>query len=229
MTNLVARILEMLIRVRQFGLTHESSFPEGSRGRELFDLAGGFIDALEAQSATHEQHARGAKEKTTLKKSAVAELRELMASISRTARGMARNSPGLADKFRMPPERGVQELLTVARSFQTEATPFKDEFIRRGMPPAFIEMLRERIMLLEQTVDEQAQKASARISASVTATDTARSARGAVRELDDIVRNVYAEDAAALAEWESASHIERAPHRAEEEEASPAQPAPAQA
>jgi hypothetical protein len=83
-----------------------------------------------------------------------------------------------------------------------------------------------RILLLEQTVDEQAQKPAARIAANVTAEEAAQNARGVVRELDAIVRNVYATDEATLAEWESASHIERASRRAEAE-APAAQPVPA--
>jgi hypothetical protein len=52
----------------------------------------------------------------------------------------------------------------------------------------------------------------------------------AVHELDAIVRNVYADNAAELAAWESASHVERAPRRADddEEEEPPAPPPPAQ-
>ena len=49
----------------------------------------------------------------------------------------------------------------------------------------------------------------------------------AVRELDAIVRNIYRDNEAELAAWESASHVENAPRRAEEEE-SPAEPSPAQ-
>lgn len=64
----------------------------------------------------------------------------------------------------------------------------------------------------------RAQKSAARVSARVAVAGAARSARGAVRELDGIVRNVYADDAAEPAEWKSASHVERAPRRAESPE-----------
>ena len=229
MTNLVARVLEMLIRVRQFGLIHAPHFPTGSRGRELFDLVNGFIETIEEQSATHEQHARAAKEKTTIKKAAVAGLRELMSSISRTARGMAPSTPGMENKFQMPGGSSVQKLLAAARSFLLEAEPLKAEFIRRGLPSNFVDDLRGRILSVAQAVDEQAQKSEARISASVSAVEAVRGARAAVRELGSIMRNVYAADAAPLAEWESASHVERAPRHAEEEAATPpAPPAPAQ-
>jgi len=222
MSNLIARILEMLIRVRQFGLTHTPGFPADSRGRELFDLVDGFIDTIEEQSAMREQHARAAKDKTTLKKAAVAGLRELMTFISRTARVMAPNMPGIENKFQMPSGKTVQDLLEAARSFLLEAEPLKDDFIRRGLPPTFVDNLRGRIMLVEQTVDEQAQKSAARIAASVSADAAARRAREAVRELDAIVRNVYAADAATLAEWESASHVERAARRVETPAPAPA-------
>lgn len=222
MTTLTARILEMLIRVRQFGLSHPAGFPAGSRGRELLDLVDEYIDTIEELLATYEQHARAAKEKTSVKQAAVAALRKLMTSISRTARSMARNTPGIENKFQMPGGETVQELLAAGRSFLTEAEPLKDEFIRRGLAPNFVDDLRGRIMLLDQTVDQQAQKSAARVAANASLTATARSARQTVRELDATVRNVFAADEATLAEWESASHIERASRRAEVNAPAPA-------
>ena len=96
-----------------------------------------------------------------------------------------------------------------------------DEFIRRGLAASFVDDLRGRIMLLDQTVDEQAQKSAARIAANAAAADTARDARVAARELDSVVRNIYAADNVALTERESASHIERASRLAEAEAPAP--------
>jgi len=44
----------------------------------------------------------------------------------------------------------------------------------------------------------------------------------AVRELDPIVRNKFASDAATLAAWSSATHVERNPRRKPVAEATPA-------
>jgi hypothetical protein len=47
-----------------------------------------------------------------------------------------------------------------------------------------------------------------------------------VRELDAIMRNTFADDAATLAVWTSASHVERAPRSSSSKP--PAPPAPPQ-
>jgi len=47
-----------------------------------------------------------------------------------------------------------------------------------------------------------------------------------VPKLDPIMRNKYADDPATLAEWTSASHVERAPKRKKAKEPPPATPAP---
>lgn len=226
MNSLEARILEMLIRVRQFGVAHASDFPASSRGRELFDSVNQFINTIETHSATHAQHTRAAKEKTTQKNAALEALREAMTAIARTARGMERTMPGVQDRFRMPTGMGVQELLATARAFRAGGEQLRDEFIRRGMPSNFVEDFDSRIDRVEEGVDGRAQKSAARVSSKAAISDAAQNAREAVRELDPIVRNVYVTNASALAEWESASHLERAPRRAEPE-ASPAPPAPA--
>src|SRR5688572_2922808 len=142
MKRVEARILEALIRVRQFGLTHAAAFPEGSRGRELFGVVGDAIEEMEGRSATQAQHAHAAKEKTVQKKTADGALREMLRAMARTARAMAAKTPGLAEKFRLPRNAGGQMWLAGARAFAAEAEPLKDEFVRRGMAADFLEVLK---------------------------------------------------------------------------------------
>jgi hypothetical protein len=104
--------------------------------------------------------------------------------------------------------------------------PFNDEFVRRGMAPDFVDDLKARILAVEQAVEGRAQAWAARVTATAGLAAAAQMGIEAVRELDRIVRNIYADNEAELAAWESASHVERAPRRAEEE-APPAPPAPA--
>ncbi len=119
-----------------------------------------------------------------------------MSTLARTARTM----PGVQDKFRMPAGQSVQEVLTTARAFAAEAETLKDEFVRRGKPADFLEDFNARIEKVKQSLDGRAQKSAARISSRVAVAGAAQSARDAVREFDPIVRNVFADDPAALAE-----------------------------
>jgi methyl-accepting chemotaxis protein len=201
----------MLIRVGQFGASHAHSFPAGSRGAELFAAVAVAITNMETRAAAQQTHARAAKETTTQKGAAFEALQAQMEAINRTARAMSHAMPGLRDKFRIPHSAGIQTWLAAARSFADEAEPIKDEFIRRGMDADFIEQFRAGIEAVAATVNTKAQKASAQVGATSAVGEAAEGGRVAVRELDAVVRNVFRNDPATLAEWESASHVERAP------------------
>jgi hypothetical protein len=217
MKNSEVRILEMLIRVRQFGASHERSFPEGSRAAQLFALVSTSVANMETHAATQQTHARAAKETTTQKGAAFEALQEQMEAISRTARAMSPAVPGLRDKFRVPRSGGMQTWLAAARSFAEEAAPIKDEFTRRGMESDFLDTFRTAIEAVEAFVNARAQKSAAQVGATAAVADAADDGRAVVRELDAIVRNLFRNDPASRAEWDSARHVERATRRARRE------------
>jgi hypothetical protein len=152
-----------------------------------------------------------------------------METISRTARSMSRSFPGVEEKFRLPSKRDGETWIATARGFTTDAEPLSEEFVSRGMFPDFIDDLKARILAVAQAVEAQSQAWAARVTSTANVAEATRQGLEAVRELDPIVRNVYASNEAELAAWESASHVERAPRRAEEEEEEPpTEPAPTQ-
>jgi len=219
------RILDMLRRVRQHGQQRAAAFPANSRGHELYAAVGTSVVNMERYSAEQAMHAHAYSEKSAQKNVADEALRDLMETVSRTARSMSRSFPGVAEKFRLPSKRDGETWLATARGFATDAVPFNDEFLRRGMPPDFVDDLKARILAVEQAADAQAQAWAARVTATAGLAGAAQQGVEAVRELAPVVRNIYADKEAELAAWDSASHVERAPRRAEEE-APPAQPAP---
>ena len=212
-----ANTLEMLISVRQFGLTHAGRFTASTAGSELLAAVARAMEDMEAHSATQAQHARAAKEKTTQKNAARDALREEMEAIARTARAMARKTPGVEDKFRLPSNKRAQDWLAAARAFATEAEALQEEFVKHGMAPAFVEGFKARIQAVEQTIESRAQKSAARISATVGVAEAAERGRQAVRALDAVVRNLFGDDKPLIAEWESVSHVERAARRTDAE------------
>ena len=222
------RIMEMLVRVRQFILSRIAAFPAGSPGHDLYVVADASIKSMERLSATQATHARGAREKTALKKIADDALRANMEAVNRTARSMKRAVPGAEEKFRLPANRDGQTWLAFGRGFATEAEPLSEEFVSRGMAPDFIDDLKARILAVEQSLDGRAQESAERVASTAGVAEAAERGLEAVRELDPVVRNVYAGNEAELAAWESASHVERAPRHAEEEEAEAPPPPPAQ-
>lgn len=221
------RILEMLVRVRQFILSRIAAFPANSRGNELYVAVDASIKSMERLGATQAMHGHAAREKTAQKRVADNALRTLMEAISRTARSMSQRFPGVEEKFRLPSKKDGQTWLAFGRGFATEAAPLADEFVSRGMAPDLIDDLKARILAVEQSLDGRAQRSAERIASTASLAEAAEQGLEAVRELDAIVRNVFADNEAELAAWESASHVERAPRRAGEEEP-PEQPPPAE-
>lgn len=225
MNNKVIRFLEMFIRVRQFCAARAASFPADSRGGELLALIVSIIKEMQEHASAQDSGHRSAKERTALKKVALKRLREDLEAVSRTARAMAFTVPGLGDKFHLPKTSSAQAWLTAARSIAGDAESLKTEFVRRGLAASFLEDLDAHIAALEEAINSKAEKTGARVAATVAVSETAERGRKAVRELDAIVRNLFRDDPATLAEWESASHVERAAHHAAAKP--PAQPAPA--
>jgi hypothetical protein len=222
------RVLDMLGSVRLHGQTRAAAFPANSRGGELYASVNTCISNIEKHSGEQAERERNFREASKQKNVAEDSLRELMVSVNRTARSMSRTMPGMEEKFRLPPNRDGVMWLAAARAFTAEAEPLADEFVRRNMAPDFIDDLKARILAVVQADDAQQKAESARIEATANLAAAIQQGRADVRELDAIVRNTYAGNEAELAAWESASHVERAPRRAgEDEEEPPAPPAPA--
>jgi hypothetical protein len=217
MKSLDSNTLDMLIRVRQLGLSHAGSFPTNSAAAELFADVARVITDMQGHSAAQAQHVRAAREKTTHKKVAFDALRALMEATFRTVGTIKGDTSGLADKFRLPKSKRAQDWLAAARSFATDAEPLKDEFIRRGMAATFLDDYHSRIHAVEQSMEGRAQTSAAHVSDTVSVAEAAERGRQVVRELDAVLRNIFADNHAALAEWESASRVERAPRRAKKD------------
>ncbi|HEX8188520.1 MAG TPA: hypothetical protein VF586_09225 [Pyrinomonadaceae bacterium] len=210
-------------------LARIAAFPANSPGHRLYLTVGTSVGNMERYSAEQSVHAHAYREKSAQKNIADDSLHDFMRSISRTARSMKREFPGVEETFRLPSNKDGETWLATARGFSTEAVPLAEEFVGRGMAPDFIDELKARILAVEQATAAQAQAWAARVAATASLAEAAERGAQAVRELGVIVRNIYADNEAELVAWESASHVEQAPRRAEgEEEEPPATSAPAQ-
>lgn len=227
MNDQEVRRLDTLRRVRDFGNTYESMFPDGTLARELFDTIDGVVEDLQAHAATQSSGRGAARQSTVSKAAARAALLEDLSILRRTARSMSVVMPGLDNKFRIPRNPGDQELLDTARAFLADAEALKPEFLRREVPANLFDDLRDNIRSFETAL--RGQYAGKGESAAAGASIDAAIERGtdALRQLDAIVRNKLHNDVAALAAWESARHTER-PRRRLRRDAPQAPPAPQQ-
>ncbi|MDQ1591403.1 MAG: hypothetical protein QOG71_2030 [Pyrinomonadaceae bacterium] len=206
------RSFEMLVRVRDFGETHDGAFAEGSRGRELLAVVKQTVGELEKHGALQSSSRNEGAQGTRGRAGARAELRDDLEAISRTARAMSFETPGIAERFRLPRgNRNDQQLLDTARAFAADAVALRAEFVRHELPADFLTDLDADIAAFETAISTQNRSTETRVAATEAIDTAIERGTDAVRQLDAVVRNKFRDDPASLAAWTSASHVERAP------------------
>jgi hypothetical protein len=172
------------------------------------------VNANLAEQIADEQSGHSVKRTGTASRDDAREdLKDLVEAIARTARAIDETKPGFAEGYRGPSQLSDRALLDLAIGIARIAPPQKADFLSHGMPPDFLETLDARVARLQQTMTDQSEGKAGVKSAGVEIEDTMDNGMSVRRRMDAVVRNVYRDDAAVLAEWETASHIEQAPRR----------------
>ena len=194
--------------VRECGLRHASDCPADAFGDQLFADVGAVLTALAGDDTAPSVGRGGVRERTVSTATARAALYEYLLAINVTARAVALDTPGLETQLRMPRSGTDQALLTAGRAFAADAVPLAGAFQQHEMPANFIDALHADIAALEEAISSRARSRDAHVAA--TASLDAAVDRGikAVQRLNAIVRNKFRDAPAALAAWESASHVE---------------------
>jgi hypothetical protein len=113
----------------------------------------------------------------------------------------------------LPREGNDQKLLNAARAFAADLEPLSAFFIGHELPADFLSDLNTDIVNMEAAMNHQANAVGDHVAAGAAIDESIEQGMQAVRVLDAIVRNRHANDPAKIAEWASASHVERAPRR----------------
>jgi len=202
------RAYQRAIRVREFNAQRIADFSETGVGREFFeDLIAAIANAhrLGEEQTTGLGHAR---QGTLSRRDARAALQRAVDAIFRIARALGREG-----EFQRPANDTDEALLNTAQSYARNALPLKAQFIKYEMPASFIDDLNEDIADLEAARASQGNAVGDHVSASAALDDALDHCDDIVRKEDPIMKTKYANDPGTLAEWISASHVERAPRR----------------
>lgn len=138
-------------------------------------------------------------------------LRALLVSMSKTARSMAYEFPGIALKFRFVHGETDVDFLVRARAFLTEAPAYKADFLRYEIQPDFITKLETLIDSFEQALSERGAAKDSHVEATANIGEQIRKGMIAVRTMNAPVKNRYRDDVGKLAAWLSASHVRKEP------------------
>lgn len=220
------RALSMGRRVKEFTAANSASFTNGSRASLLITNVNAAVQELEQQGSRQDAASASGREATERKKGALASMLDKMRPVSGTARGMEKLARGIGDRFRMP--RGSEQAaINRAHAFVDEAGTITTEFTDRGLPASFLTELGASITEVENAREAQNQARREESAATAAISLAEQQLMDAVRELSPIVRNIFRNDPAKLASWESASRVERAPRRKKTTTTPPPSPPPA--
>jgi hypothetical protein len=205
---------EMFLRLKAFGASH-TDIPATTVWPQLQTDLNSVIAGLDGHVSS-EEVGKGAKLAGTTTRGAGREaLREDIEAIVRTARVIGEDKPGFDDQFRMPRGDNDQALLDLARGIAAlvAGAGVKAEFIRHAMPSDFVADLNAEIAALQDAIGDQSEGRADVKSAGVSIDETDAKGLKTARAMDVVVKNFYRDNAAVLAEWETARHVERAPRR----------------
>ena len=201
-------------RVRDLAMSMKSAFPEGSKGAASNAKIIQLIARVEALDTSSVTNAREFFNVSGAKGDARKELRDILRTISRTARTIGMDDPELKGKFRIPKgSLSDQALLSTARSFVAEATPHKDSFVAYGLSADFVNTYGQKIAAFEEHSVRHNTSRSARASDNAGRAAALDELDAEVDRLDTIMRNTFADDPETLAAWDLARRLERIPQR----------------
>jgi len=201
--------LEMFTRVHAFGAARLADFPPDSLGRQLLDEFAAAITDLERLAAAESSSAGDARQGSTSRRQARAQLRRSLQAIHRTAQALAHEAPGVSEKFRVPRNNNDHELMSAARAFASDVLPFEAQFIAHEMRSDFLGQLNSDLKALEAAISAQSTGKGHRRAAAAAIDVAIDDSNKLLNKLDVLVRNKYRKDRATLVEWTTATHIER--------------------
>jgi len=216
------RISEMFDRAHNFINARVADFAVGGVVLQAHNNLGTARTRLSTHGGRQASGHSSVRSATESRAAARAALREDLEAIARTAKAMADEISGIEQKFRLPRGNNDQNLLNVARAFAADAAPLAAQFIAHEMPADFLTDLNDDIAALEAAIAVQAEGVEDHVGSRAAIGQALEDGLKEIRTMDAGIRNKYANDPATLAEWTSASHIERAPKRS----AAPAPPPP---
>ncbi len=201
----------MLVRVKQFGISHAKLFPAETLDGRLFAALAAAVDQATRFLTEHVRERTAARSGTRSKAAARVALLAGLGAFARMANAFAADVPGLEGRFRRPSsDVNDLELLTVGRAFIADAAPLAPHLTEHGLPPTSLADVQVALEAFEGAALGRLVACAARASARAGLTAALGAAGQALARLDVIVPNTLRAQPAMLAAWKVARHVQRA-------------------
>jgi hypothetical protein len=196
--------------VDAFGLKYAADFPPTSLGGKQFALIHAAVPLTAGLGAAQVSGTEQTHSAVLAKVACRFHLHDDMIGITTAAHSLVLlGTDGLAGKFQMPHNNGAQALLNSARAFAVDAIAFQAQLVSTGLATDFIAHLTADTTAFETAVGTKGLALGTQAGATGGLADATHQAAIALHVLNIIVRNTYKSDPAKLAEWATASHVQK--------------------
>lgn len=210
MDDLERTLTETLQRVNLFGIENAAAVANISKAVSNFALIQTAVSELEARGilrssaigSVFDASARRALKRHTFS--------SLLTKIAGTARDIARNDETFVNSFRTP-QRNRSDLnwLETGRAFAVDLPAVQSKFTDYGYKETFIDELITETDEFETVINAQDSSKRQRIDSNASIDSIIGDALKALRTLKVIVPNIFSGNPGKLADWASASHVEK--------------------
>ncbi len=210
MKRKISSLVTTLKNTDAFGLKYAADFAPTSTGGQQFALVHAAVTQIGGLGATQVSGGEQAHSAVLGAAACRFHLHDDMLGIVNAAHSLVLlGTDGLAGKFMMPHNNGKQALLNAARAFAADAAAFQAQFVSVGLAADFIAHLNSDITDFETVITAKGTGKSTQSGATGGLADAAHKAAVALHVLNTIVKFTYKNDPAKLAEWATASHVEK--------------------
>ncbi len=125
----------------------------------------------------------------------------------------------MESKFKLRNGNNDQTPIATARAYAEESAkpPVAAVLTKHALPPAFFTALQAKAAAFAQSISEAETAHGERVGTNAAFNEPARRGKKLVNKLSPVVKRKYCDNPQKLAEWLVASHVERAPKKAEVE------------
>jgi len=210
MKQKITNLLATLKAVDAYGIKYAADYPSGSVGAQQFALVHAAVPQENSLGAAQDSGSEQIDSGVLAKVAGRFHLRTDMLAITDAVHSLVLlGHTDIAGKFLMPHSNGDQALLNRARAFATDAVAFQALFVSVGLASDFIAHLTADANDFETAITAKNSGTGQQVKATGGLEDTTHKASVALHVLNTVVRNANKNNPAKLAEWASASHVQK--------------------
>lgn len=206
------RRYEMLVRLNEFGATHEERFPGTTGAGRLFAQLGATVADLQSHIVEQAAGISARRATAAAKNAARDRLRTTMMRLTRAVRIVAAAASGIDAATRLPKSRCDQRLIVAARAL-TQNDMLRHHLAANNLPTALADDVTPAIDAFDAAAVSYTRATASCAAARVSISTTMAKALVIAEKLDLVIDRQCESDAVLLAEWKSARHISRATGR----------------